>query len=281
MPLMTMPVLDRLQARYGASAAPELTAPDTEPAARMLDSLLAHRTVRAYLPDALDDSVLPTLVAAAQSAASSSNLQAWSVVAVTAPDRKARLAGLAGNQAHIRECPLFLVWLADLSRLERVAERRGETADANRYLELYTLAVVDAALAAQNAVAMAEAMGLGTVYIGGIRNKPEDVAQELGLPSQAFAVFGMCVGRPDPARPADVKPRLPQHVVLHRERYDAEEEARAVASYDAAMTDFQQAQGMSLAGWSATASQRVRGAQSLSGRDRLKAALTSLGFALE
>lgn len=274
-------MIDRLRARYGAHAAPELAAPATDRAASMIDSLLAHRTVRAYLPDALDASVLPTLVAAAQSAASSSNLQAWSVVAVTDPERKARLAALAGNQAHIRECPLFLVWLADLSRLERVADRRGEAADANRYLELYTLAVVDAALAAQNAVAMAEAMGLGTVYIGGIRNKPEDVAQELGLPPQAFAVFGMCVGRPDPARPADVKPRLPQGVVLHRERYDATHEASAVADYDAAMTSFQQAQGMSLTGWSATASQRVRGAQSLSGRDRLRTALSALGFTLE
>lgn len=278
---MTKPVIDRLHARYGASAAPELTAPKTERAASMLDSLLAHRTVRAYLPDSLDASMLPTLMAAAQSAASSSNLQAWSVVAITDPERKSRLAVLAGNQAHIRECPLFLVWLADLSRLQRVADRRGEAADANRYLELYTLAVVDAALAAQNAVAMAEALGLGTVYIGGIRNKPEKVARELGLPPQVFAVFGMCVGRPDPARPADVKPRLPQHVVLHRERYDATDDAEAVAGYDAAMTGFQQAQGMSQVGWSATASQRVRGSQSLSGRDRLKAALTELGFALD
>ena len=72
---------------------------------------------------------LEMLVAAAQSASTSSNLQAWSLVAVEDSARKARLAELVGNQAHVRAAPLFLVWLADLARLERSprpgAARRG------------------------------------------------------------------------------------------------------------------------------------------------------------
>jgi hypothetical protein len=47
-----------------------------------LDVLLSHRSTRAYLPDSLPEGTLETLVAAAQSAASSSNLHAWSVIAV-------------------------------------------------------------------------------------------------------------------------------------------------------------------------------------------------------
>src|SRR5690349_134211 len=82
-----------------------------------LDLLLKHHSTRAFLPDPLPENTLPTLLAAAQSAATSSNLQAWSVVCVQDPERKARLAGLAGNQQHIIEAPLFLVWLVDLNRL--------------------------------------------------------------------------------------------------------------------------------------------------------------------
>ena len=48
----------------------------------MLQHLLAHRSVRAYLPDALPEGTLAHLVAAAQSAPTSSNLQAWSVIAI-------------------------------------------------------------------------------------------------------------------------------------------------------------------------------------------------------
>ena len=68
---------------------------------------------------------LETLVAAAQSAATSSNLQTWSVIAVTDPDKKAALAKVAANQKHIEQCPLFLVWVADISRNQRLAAEEG------------------------------------------------------------------------------------------------------------------------------------------------------------
>ncbi|HMP42460.1 MAG TPA: NADPH-dependent oxidoreductase, partial [Roseiflexaceae bacterium] len=184
-----------------------------------LDLLLSHRSVRAYTDEPLPSGALPALIAAAQSAATSSNLQTWSVVAVEQADRKERLSLLAGDQAHIRACPLFLVWLADLSRLERVASQRELPHAALDYTEMFLLAAIDATLAAQNAVVAAESLGLGTVYIGGIRNRPLDVAAELNLPPRVFPVFGLCVGWPDPERPAVPKPRLPQAAVLHHESY--------------------------------------------------------------
>ena len=77
-------------------------------------------------------------------------------------------------------------------------------------------------LAAQNALIALELLGYGGVYIGGIRNKPEEVAKELDLPPGVFAVFGMAVGRPDPAKAGGVRPRLGQGAVLHREQYALE-----------------------------------------------------------
>jgi nitroreductase len=58
--------------------------------------LLSHHSTRAFLPEPVPDETLTTLIAAAQSAATSSNLQPWSVVAVEDHGRKARLAALAG-----------------------------------------------------------------------------------------------------------------------------------------------------------------------------------------
>ena len=65
-------------------------------------------------------------------------------------------------------------------------------------------------------VVAAESLGLGTVYIGAMRNDPQRVAELVGLPKQAVVVFGLCVGHPDPAAKAEVKPRLPQSSVLQR-----------------------------------------------------------------
>lgn len=246
-----------------------------------LASLLAHRSIRAYLPDPLPPQTLEVLIAAAQSAATSSNLQTWSVVAVENPDRKATLSQLAGNQAHIRQCPLFLVWLADLARLHHLAAQRNLTAEGLDYLEMFLTAVIDAALAAQNAAIAAESLGLGTVYIGGMRNQPEAVAEALQLPPHLFAVFGLCVGYPDSAKPAAVKPRLPQAAVLHRETYSLEAQNGAIADYNDTMQKFYQSQQMNVAGdWVEHSVKRIATAQALSGRDRLKDILHKLGFSL-
>ncbi len=264
-----------LQARY-RSASP----PAEGPWNAVIESLLSHKSVRGYLPDALPDGALEWIVAAAQSAATSSNLQTWSVVAVEDAGRKRRLAAIAGGQRHVEQCPLFLVWLADLSRLREVGRIKGAATDALDYLETFLVAVIDAALAAQNAVVALESMGLGSVYIGALRNKPLEVAAELGLPPGVVAAFGLCVGYPDTAEASGVKPRLPQAAVLHRERYGPAVAPELLDAYDGDLKAFQDEQGMPAVGWTSVALARVRGAASLNGRDALRDELVALGFPL-
>ncbi|WP_226016975.1 nitroreductase family protein [Novosphingobium sp. FKTRR1] len=263
-----------LTLRYGADAPVGLRWNPT------IAELLAHRSVRAYLPDALPTGTIETLVAAGQSAASSSNLQLWSVVAVTDADKRRELAALAGGQKHIEQAPLILLWVADLARAKLLADEAGQPSEGFDFLESFTVAAIDAALAAQNAVVAAESLGLGTVYIGALRNQPEQVAAVAGLPPHAAVVFGLVVGKPDPLRPAAVKPRLPQGVVLHREAYALEAQREPVARYDDTARAFQASQGQDVLGWRALLIARGRSAASLNGRDRLKAALRALGFAL-
>lgn len=265
-----------LRQRYGTA---------DQPAAMIwngtLELLLNHRSVRAYRDEPLPAGTLETMIAAAQSPASSSNLQAWSVVAIEQQARKERLAELAGAQGFIRRAPLFLVWIADLSRLARIAAQRGLAHEGLDYTELLVVGIIDATLAAQNAVIAAESLGLGTVYVGAIRNRPLDVAAELQLPPRAVAVFGLCVGWPDPDKPTAVKPRPPQAAVLHRETYSTANEDAAVAQYNAAMTSFYAEQQMRVEGdWTEHSMKRVAGPQSLAGRDKLREVLAQMGFGM-
>jgi nitroreductase len=207
-------------------------------------------------------------------------LQTWSLIEVCDPVRKARLAKLAGSQQHIVQAPTLLIWLADLNRLEKLGAARDQPVDALDYLETLLVAVIDATLAAQNAVLAAESLGLGTVYIGALRNEPERVASELGLPPRVLPVFGLCLGYPDPAVVAGIKPRLAPALVHHREQYSAGYAAGPVAAYDEAIQDFQGEQRIPQVPWSRQALARVAGPQSLSGRDRIAEALNALGFAL-
>lgn len=266
-----------LRDRYGTAFDLALEAPWNS----SLTTLLSHRSVRSYLSKPLPIGTLETLIAAAQSASTSSNLQTWSVVAVEDLERKERLAELAGNQAHIRQAPLFLVWLADLARPTRIAEQRGFAHEGLNYLEMFLMSAIDASLAAQNAVVAAESLDLGTVYIGGIRNQPTAVAAELGLPKQVFAVFGLCVGYPDPTQPAAIKPRLPQDAVLHRETYSLETQDTAIAHYNEIMAAFYDQQNMKVEGdWTQHSSDRVASADSLRNRAHLHDILHQLGFEL-
>jgi nitroreductase len=263
-----------LEERYGARNAPTgILWNDT------IAHLLAHRSVRNYRSDPLPEEAVPTIIAAAQSASSSSNLQCWSVVAVSDPDRKKKLAELAGNQAHIIQAPLLLVWIADLARAHAIAADAEQPAEGLGYLESFLVAAVDAALAAQNAVVAAESLGLGAVYIGALRNKPEEVAEILDLPPHAAGIFGLVVGWPEETAQSSVKPRLPQPAVLHHERYSLAHRA-AWQSYDEASRSFQKFQGLGTVGWIAQLLARSRNAASLHGRDRLSEALRALGFGL-
>jgi nitroreductase len=272
----TLSAADALALRYGADAAPA-----AGPWNEHIALLLSHRSVRAYRPDALPAGTLETLVAAAQSAATSSNLQTWSVIAVTDPAKKAALAKLANNQKHIEQCPLFLIWLADISRNLRLGQEEHVELEVMPYQETFLVAAIDAALAAQNATVAAESLGLSTVYIGALRNQPLEVAKVVGLPAGTFGVFGMCVGYAAPGVANEVKPRLPQDVVLHHEAYDPGNEPALRAAYDALLSGFSARNGMGADNWSKRVIGRMAKIAARSGRDKLVATLHAMGFPLK
>lgn len=244
-------------------------------------SQLDHRSVRAFLQDPLPAGTLEVLVAAAQSAPSSSNVQAWSVIAVEDRERRARLARLAGNQRHIEVAPLFLVFVADLSRVQRIAERTGATTDGLDYTESFLIASLDAAFAAQNALVAAESLGFGTVFIGALRNDAEEAARILELPPRAFAVVGLAIGRPDRTVATDVKPRLPQEAVLHRDVYSTGREEDAFARGDRHTLAFRREQQLDATPWTRLALQRLHSVASLKGRHVLREQLERLGFSFK
>jgi nitroreductase len=263
-----------LTARYGAAT------PPAGPWNATIAGMVEHRSVRGYRPDPVPPGTLETLVAAAQSAATSSNLQTWSVIEVADLAARAVLTDVAGGQQHIMECPLFLVFLADVGRNERMGIAEGKPLEGTPFLETFLVASIDAALAAQNAVVAAESLGLSTVYIGALRNDTQRVATTLGLPPGTAGVFGLCVGYPKAGAEGEVKPRLPQSTILHRNRYDATGETAARAAYDAEMSGFSRRNEMSADTWTARVIARNGTIKALRGRDMLATALRALGFPL-
>lgn len=262
-----------LDARYGDEAAGAYDLIDNP----VVRHLLRHRSVRAFSPRPLPDGLLTTLVAAAQSASSSSNLQSWSVLAIEDPAHKDKLAGWAKNQDFVRQAPLFLIWLADFARAHLLARRQVVEIDGADYVESVVLAAVDTALAAQNAVLAAESLGLGAVYVGAIRSHIRPIATDLKLPPYVFPVFGLAIGYPADGLATHVRPRLPQAGVLHREHYDAGAQPQAAEVYDRALDDFWKKQDIDHPLWTRHLVNRLR-ADKRDQRYDLGAVLRELGF---
>lgn len=200
-----------------------------------IDLMLKHRSIRHFTEEKIETSVLESLISAGQSAASSSFIQAYSIVRVTDKAIREKIAEAAGGQPWINSAPEFLVYCADLKRVE-LACIQQDLGKLEGHTEHFLAATVDVALVAQNVLLAAESIGLGGVYIGGIRNEPQLLADLLQLPDQVYPVFGMCLGWP--ATEPEVKPRFPVRSILHEEHYQMDKVEADVADYDDQMKSY-------------------------------------------
>lgn len=205
----------------------------------MLDDVVAllqrHRSIRKFTPEAIPQERLEAFIQAGQAAATSSFIQATTVIQVNSASTRSQLAEWAGGQQYVETAPVFLVFCADMRRHQLVCEMHAAEMHSGFTEQLLT-ATIDVALFAQNVVTCAEADGLGICYIGGLRNKPAEVAQALALPNLVYPVFGLCIGHP--AQNPEIKPRLPLAVVLKQDQYDEQGDAERIHAYDAEVAQY-------------------------------------------
>ena len=203
----------------------------------VIDLLKRHRSIRKFASQPISQEVVDTLVGAGQCAATSSFIQACTVIQVTDPETRKTLSHHAADQPYVKEAPVFLVFCADMHR-HHVACEMHDAPMQSGFTEQFLTASLDCALFAQNVVVGAESLGLGCCYIGAIRNKIAAVDELLGLPPLVYPLFGLCLGYP--AQDPEVKPRLPLPVVLKQERYDDHLDEDRINAYDTVVRSYYQ-----------------------------------------
>lgn len=236
---------DRLTSRYGR--AQSWTPPQWN---STLDTVTAHRSVRLWQDRPVDDATLDTILAAAQSAPSSSNKQTVSVVAVRDQAVKEELASIGARMSsHVATAPVVLVWMVDFSQIRfhaaqvkaaedaedaeaaegsagpaeeihGVSSRPPHDLGALDYLDEPVTSVLDIGIMSQTAAIAAESLGLGTVFLGSMRNDIGAVQEILGVPQDVVPFLGLAIGYGDPSENAGVKPRLPMELFVHHDHYN-------------------------------------------------------------
>lgn len=204
-----------------------------------IETILNHRSVRKFTEQSLTQEQIHQIVEAAQSASTSSFIQAYSIIGVSNPEKKKKLAELAGNQSYVENNGHTFVFCADLYRHEVAAEMEGKNiSETLGSTEKFMVSLIDAALAAQNASIAAESMGLGICYIGGIRNNLNEVSELLKTPDHVIPLFALVVGYPD--QQTDKKPRAPFHHIYHEDEYeqDKEQYKKELLEYNAQISEY-------------------------------------------
>jgi len=202
----------------------------------VISTLLNHRSIRKFKPQPLSEEQIKLLVSCAQAASTSSFTQSFSIIGVEDPEIKKQLRAISGDQPYVEENGYFFVFVADQYRNKKIGDQNGADTSVLDTTQRLTVALGDAAFAAQNMAVAAESMGLGICYIGSIQRDIEKTAELLHLPDYTFPVFGLAVGYPD--QNPEKRPRLPFENIFHRNVYEEKGNEDALNQYDQKVADY-------------------------------------------
>ncbi|WP_100404937.1 NADPH-dependent oxidoreductase [Bacillus solitudinis] len=203
----------------------------------VIQTIRQHRSFRNYKNTPVPVDKLELVLEAAQWAPSWIHGQQVTVISIKDEDRKEKLSRLVGNQAHVNQAPVFLIFCMDFHRAFLAGEKDGKQLKALDDVDALLVGATDVGLAMSNAITVAESFGLGTVPIGGIRRNPLDVIDLLELPSYVVPISGLCLGYPD--HDPGQKPRIPTSLFHHEEMYQKPSQEE-LDKYDEVMKEYTQ-----------------------------------------
>lgn len=222
---------------------------------KTIELLMAHSSCRSFQNKPVPEDVADTIIKCAQHAPTSSYLQAYTIIKVEDKEKRKALAQFAGGQEWVEKAGLALLFCADLHRLDVMLDVADKNVLHNE--ELYTVAVTDAALASSRALVAAQALGLGGVFVGGVRNETEKMAKLFGLPELVFPMYVVCMGYPAEVPPQ--RPRMDASLISAVDTYPEITGPEQLADYEKEVSDYflNITNGRSGRGWIARAEHAI------------------------
>lgn len=191
-----------------------------------LRQLDARKSVRAFEEREISAQDKAAILRAAAMAPTAGNQQLYTILDITDPALRARLAETCDHQPFIASAKMALIFCADCQKWydafadAHCAPRKPGAGDL-------LLAVDDALIAAQNAVVAAQSLGIGSCYIGDIMENCETHRALLHLPEYVFPAAMLVFGYPTAQQRERQKPeRVALKHIVHENGYrhmDAEE----------------------------------------------------------
>jgi len=191
-----------------------------------IELLLGRKSIRDYEDRPIPEEIKDQVISAALRAATAGNMMLYQIIEVEDAARREYLSHSCDEQPFIAKAPWLLIFVADYQRWYDYFAWSGAVTGSGRSAAPspaeadLLLAVSDAIIAAQSAATAADALGLGSCYIGDIMENYEKHREFFGLPLWAFPVAMLTIGWPTERQRARVQPRrFDRRFVVSKERY--------------------------------------------------------------
>lgn len=179
--------------------------------------LLERGSCRVFQDKDIADSLLAQVLEAGAQAASGGNIQPWSAIIIRKQETKDRLADLCEKQTFISRAPVNILFCLDMRRMEHWAQLGVAPYTAPSSFRHFWIAFQDTVIAAQSICTAADALGLGSVYVGSVLECFSELKEIFNLPQNVFPVVMLSLGWP--VEPPTRKNKLPQSLLIHQEKY--------------------------------------------------------------
>ena len=193
--------------------------------------LHGRASIRQYDDRPIEPDVLEAVLEAGVRAPTG-GMQPYSIITITDTETKQKIFDMDGcGQKQILNAPVDLLFCLDMHRNERWADLRDAPFTANASFEEWWISFQDVIICAQSIVTAADAVGLGSVYIGTVYWYFEKLRELFHMPDGVFPVVLLCMGYPKGERPAPRK-KLGRSIVIHDGAYHEPSDEELLAAID-------------------------------------------------
>lgn len=183
------------------------------------------KSIRDYTDQEVPQEIRDDILACACAAPTGGNQQAYTIIDITDQSIKERLVTLCDNQPFIAKAKIVLLFCSDVRKWNEAYRSVGLPVSRPCVSEMIG-ASTDAVIAAQNSVIAAAGYGIGSCYIGDIRENCESVRDLLKLPEHVFPAAMVVFGYPTEKQLERKKPaRVPMDCIVNHNTYPDMDEA--------------------------------------------------------
>ncbi len=192
--------------------------------------LMERSSCRSYTDQKISPEVMRLVLEAGIHSPTGGNLQPYSIIKIENKEANKKLESLCGEQPWVGNAAANLLFCIDWRRSQRWAELECAPYTATDSFRHFWISFQDTIIAAQNICTAADALGLGSVYIGTVVDRLKEVRDLCELPKGVFPVVLLCLGYPT-RRPAPKK-KLGVSAVVHDEVYRDMEDRELLDAFE-------------------------------------------------